>query len=121
MADPIEKVTNHFPDTQSTLAVIASVGFMGLAFYLALSGKTDSDAFKIMVGALISVALTQVYQFYFGSSKPSQTKDETISSMAAASPNGATAAAVKAAVPAAEVAVADALARRDETLPNQRS
>jgi hypothetical protein len=64
------------PDTQSALALIAAVGFMALTFFLAISGKTDSDAFKIMVGALISVSLTQVYQWYFGSSKGSTAKDD---------------------------------------------
>jgi Na+/citrate or Na+/malate symporter len=121
------------------LAVVLVCSIVGLVFLLAFLGKTDTDTFKILVGALMSVGFTNVIGFYFGSSQSSKNKDETITAMATGTGTGAgiapaiiaaakavapAAAAVAAppaadvaAPPAAEVAVAEALAKRDEKKP----
>jgi hypothetical protein len=75
-----------FPDTQSFLAIFSAISIIGLVYILALTGKTDTDTFKIMVGTVMGVGFTAIYQFYFGSSKGSTTKDNTIATMAS---NGA--------------------------------
>ncbi len=116
------------------IAVLLTLSIVGLVFLLAFLDKTDTDTFKILVGALMSVGFTNVIGFYFGSSQSSKNKDETITAMATGAGTGGPAAVVAAAhaaapaaariaappaaevaaPPAAEVAVAEALAKRDE-------
>jgi hypothetical protein len=122
-------------------ALIASI--VGLVFLLAIMGHTDTDVFKILVGALVIVGFTNIVGFYFGSSASSRVKDETINTLAvtgtgagspavalaaakaiapiaakaaapAAAKEAAPPAAEVAAPPAAEIAVEHALAERRE-------
>jgi hypothetical protein len=121
------------PDTPSFLAMILVASIVGLVFLLALMGKSDTDTFKILVGALMSVGFTNIVGFYFGSSSSSKAKDDTISAMVSGTGSGTPAAVTAAAVaaapaaakvaappaadvaapPAAEIAVEHALAERD--------
>ncbi len=110
------------------LAFILVSSIVGLVFLLAFLGQTDTDTFKILVGALMSVGFTNVIGFYFGSSVSSKAKDETISTLVtgtgpavvaaakeaapAAAKEAAPPAANVAAPPAAEIAVEHALAER---------
>ena len=73
-----EKLKLGFPDTQSALAIILVTAVIVLMFDLALTGKTETDTFKIMVGGLMTVGFASVIGFYFGSSQGSKTKDDTI-------------------------------------------
>ena len=73
-----EKLKLGFPDTQSMLAIILVTAVIVLMFVLALTGKTETDTFKIMVGGLMTVGFASVIGFYFGSSAGSKTKDDTI-------------------------------------------
>jgi hypothetical protein len=70
-----------FPDTQSILAVVLTVGFVALIFFLAISGKSDSDTFKILAGAFSGVGFAGIVSFYFGSSAGSKAKDDAINSI----------------------------------------
>lgn len=73
-----DKLKLGFPDTQSALAIILVTAVIVLMFVLALTGKTETDTFKIMVGGLMTVGFASVIGFYFGSSAGSKTKDDTI-------------------------------------------
>ena len=73
-----EKLKLGFPDTQSFLAIALIVAVVALMFVLVLTGKTETDTFKIMVGGLMTVGFASVIGFYFGSSAGSKTKDDTI-------------------------------------------
>lgn len=92
------------------LALIASIVL--LVFTLAFMGRADSDVFKVLVGALVSVGFTNIVGFYFGSSASSKAKDDTISTMANSAGNavGSATAAAAAAAPAAAAAAAPAAA-----------
>lgn len=63
------------------IALILIVSFIALIFILVFMGKSDSDTFKLLVGALIGSGFTAITQYYFGSSKGSATKDDTISNL----------------------------------------
>lgn len=64
------------PDTPSFLAMVLVLAIVLLVFLLALTGKTDTDVFKVLVGALMSVGFTNIVGFYFGSSSGSKEKDD---------------------------------------------
>jgi hypothetical protein len=66
------------PDTQSSIALGLVLAVIALIFVMALTGKTETDTFKIMVGGLMTVGFANVIGFYFGSSQGSKTKDDTI-------------------------------------------
>ena len=76
----MDKLKLSFPDTQSFLAIALIMAVIALIFVMALTGKTETDTFKIMVGGLMTVGFSSVISFYFGSSQGSKTKDDTISS-----------------------------------------
>ena len=63
------------------LALVAVAGFFGILVYMLVYGLqkdvAGSDAFLLLLGSLGTV-VTQVFAFYYGSSKGSQGKDETI-------------------------------------------
>lgn len=61
-------------DTRSTIAVLLVSAMIALAAYLAWK-QPDSDAFKILLGALISTGFTAVIGYYFGSSSNADKKD----------------------------------------------
>lgn len=73
------------PDTQGSLA-IAIIGLVGaivlllLLHPITLDDKTTS-VLTVVIGVLVS-SLKDVYSFYFGSSKGSAAKDETINKIA---------------------------------------
>jgi hypothetical protein len=101
------------PDAQGFLAG-GIVILCGLALFVRMFRTSDVDDKMIdtMITILFSTCLVTVYNFWFGSSRGSSIKDETIVKMAAASPVAAMAAAKAvapiaaaiAAPPAAEVA-----------------
>ncbi len=74
----MDKLKLSFPDTQSFLAIALITAVVALIFVMALTGKTETDTFKIMVGGLMTVGFSNVIGFYFGSSQGSKTKDDTI-------------------------------------------
>jgi hypothetical protein len=63
------------------LALVAVTGFFGILGYMLVHGLqkdvAGSDAFLLLLGSLGTV-VTQVFAFYYGSSRGSQGKDETI-------------------------------------------
>lgn len=71
-----------FPDTQSILAITLAVGFVALIFFLAVSGKSDTDVFKILAGAFSGTGFAGIIGFYFGSSQGSKSKDDTLNTIA---------------------------------------
>jgi hypothetical protein len=71
------------PDTQSSIAFALVFAVVVLIFVMALTGKTETDTFKIMVGGLMTVGFSNVIGFYFGSSQGSKTKDDTINALSA--------------------------------------
>ncbi len=73
---------NAIPDTAAFIANVLVLSIVGLVFALVLTGKQDTDVFKILVGALMSVGFTNIVGFYFGSSKGSAAKDDTIKEQA---------------------------------------
>lgn len=76
----------QFPTTQSVIAIGLVVAVIALVFVLALTGKTETDTFKIMVGGLMTVGFASVIGFYFGSSASSKTKDDTINALTQPTP-----------------------------------
>jgi hypothetical protein len=70
------------PDTAAFIANVLVLSIVGLVFALVVTGQTDTDVFKVLVGALMSVGFTNIVGFYFGSSKGSQAKDDTLATMA---------------------------------------
>jgi hypothetical protein len=63
---------------RAIIAVMLTGAFVGLLFLLAWQGKTDSDTFNLLVGALTGAALGHVIGFYFGTTESSAVKDDTI-------------------------------------------
>jgi hypothetical protein len=68
------KVSEIYMYVLGTLVVL---GCFGITIYLIYSGKYP-DAFMLIIGALIG-AFSTVVGYFFGSSKGSSSKDETIS------------------------------------------
>jgi hypothetical protein len=103
----MKAVKSLLPDTPSFIALILVISIVGLVFLLAITGKSDSDTFKILVGALMSVGFTNIVGFYFGSSQGSKDKDTALASIASGSVTfpAVTDAVEVAAPPAATVAV----------------
>lgn len=102
-------------NTPATIALMLIASIVLLVFTLAFMGRADSDVFKVLVGALVSVGFTNIVGFYFGSSASSKSKDDTISTMAVAAGTGAggpaaVTAAARAAAPAAAAEAAPAAA-----------
>lgn len=73
----------QLPDTPSFLAMVLVLAIVLLVFVLVFIGETNSDVFKVLVGALMSVGFTNIVGFYFGSSQGSKTKDDTINTLSA--------------------------------------
>ncbi len=67
----------------AALATLVCVGFFGLIFTLIFHQvpQQNHDIVIALIGA-ISGSVTTIVAFYFGSSKSSQTKDETIQEIA---------------------------------------
>jgi type IV secretory pathway VirB10-like protein len=133
----MKDIKSLLPDTPSFIALILVISIVSLVFVLAITGKSDSDIFKILVGGLMTVGFTNIVGFYFGSSQGSKDKDTALASIASGTGSGTGAATTAAAVaaapaaaehaappaaavaapPAAEVAVEAALEKREEHKP----
>jgi|ERR1700721_1032561 len=79
-ADP----TESWADTQKILALLYSVAFIAVIILLIFtSPKADPQIFAVLT-TLVGVLANQVgsiVSYYFGSTKNSQTKDQTISAL----------------------------------------
>lgn len=64
------------------LAMVSIFGFLGVLAMLMFAELKDNirELFLIMVG-ILGIIVTQVFSFYFGSSKGSESKNDTISAM----------------------------------------
>lgn len=84
------------PEVRDAIGLLVIGALVGMLFILLLRPVTvpDNQMTNILIGGFMT-ASTAVIQFYFGSSKSSLAKDDTINSMAVASAE---------AVPAAPVA-----------------
>lgn len=63
---------------RAILGIILTVAFVLLIFYLAWQGKTETETFNLLVGALTGAALSHVLGYYFGTTESSGKKDDTI-------------------------------------------
>jgi len=73
-----------WPAPQALIAIMLVVAMIALVFVLALRKEPtqDSDLLKIVVGGLMTVGFASIINFYFGSSKESATKGDTLSKIA---------------------------------------
>ena len=75
-----------WPEPQSFIAIALVAAVIALMFVLAFnSGPSNVDVFKIVVGTLVGAVMT-IVGYYFGSSKSSRAKDDTISTLAGNAP-----------------------------------
>lgn len=91
----------EFPDAQSFIAISLVIAMIGLVFVLVFVKAPDSDVFKMLIGGLMTTGFASIIGYYFGSSKGSTAKDDTISALA----TNAEAVPVPAAAPAPPVPV----------------
>lgn len=77
----MEKETKPFwwPDTQSIIAVSLVGSLLVIAFLLILK---DHKLSEVVIGGLMTVGFATIIAYYFGSSKGSKEKDDTITQMA---------------------------------------
>ena len=75
-------IGKYFPDTQSFIAIALVIAVIALMFSMVFRGQADTDIFKVMAGGLMTVGFANVVGFYFGSSKSSEGKGQTITSLA---------------------------------------
>lgn len=71
-----------WPEPQSFIAVFLVISVVALTFTLVLTGKAESQMTIMMIGGLMTVGFASIIGFYYGSSKSSKTKDDTISTLA---------------------------------------
>ncbi len=73
-----------WPEPQALIAIMLIMAMIALAFVLIWRGKDvpDSDMLKMLVGGFMTTGFATIINFYFGSSRGSATKDETISKIA---------------------------------------
>jgi hypothetical protein len=86
-------------ETRDFIAIILICAMVGLMFALVLRPITvpDTPVTNMLIGGFMTVGFSAVIQFYFGSSKGSAAKDDTINTIAV----GAAADAVAPVVPTA--------------------
>jgi hypothetical protein len=72
-------------ETRDFIAIILVMAMVGLMFALVLRPTTipDTPVTNIVIGGFMTVGFSAVIQFYFGSSKGSVAKDDTINAIAA--------------------------------------
>ncbi len=63
---------------RAIISILLTVAFVGLIFLLAWQGKTDTQTFNLLVGALTGAALGHVLGYYFNTTESSGKKDDTI-------------------------------------------
>ena len=63
---------------RAVISILLTAAFVGLIFLLAWQGKTDSETFNLLVGALTGAALGHVLGYYFNTTESSGKKDDTI-------------------------------------------
>lgn len=61
-------------DTRAVIALSLTLSMIVLTFVLALKGP-ETDAFKVLLGAMLTVGFTSVIGWYFASSSGSDKKD----------------------------------------------
>ena len=71
-----------WPDPQSFIAVILVTAMVALMFVMCFHAVPDGDAFKMMLGGFVTVGFSSIISFYFGSSRGSAAKDDTINKIA---------------------------------------
>jgi CDP-diglyceride synthetase len=74
--------SNKIDNTPKVLAALGVLLFVVLIVFVATGSVTEGmrDGFWMLAGAAVSI-VKDVYGYYFGSSKGSQNKDETISNL----------------------------------------
>jgi hypothetical protein len=74
------------PEVRDLIALILICAMVGLMFALVLRPVTvpDTPVTNMLIGGFMTVGFSGVIQFYFGSSKGSSAKDDTISAIATA-------------------------------------
>lgn len=78
--DKLCKLLDRF-DTRAFIAIALTSSMIGLTFVLALRAP-ESDAFKVLLGAMLTVGFASAVGWYFNSSSSSDKKDAAIVSMA---------------------------------------
>lgn len=63
-------------DTRAFIAIILTLSMIALTFVLALKGP-ETDAFKVLLGAMLTVGFASAIGWYFNSSAGSDKKDTT--------------------------------------------
>ena len=85
------------PETRDFIALILVSAMVGLMFALVLRPTMipDTPVTNLVIGGFMTSGFTAIIQFYFGSSKGSAAKDDTINAMASAQVPAAEATPVK--------------------------
>ena len=82
----LDRLLDRF-DTRAFIAVSLTGSMICLTFVLALSAPT-SDAFKVLLGAMLTVGFASAIGWYFNSSAGSDKKDSTVVALATGIANG---------------------------------
>ena len=71
-------------ETRDFIAILLILAMIGLMFALVLrpTNIPDTPVANMLIGGFMTVGFSAVIQFYFGSSKGSAAKDDTINSIA---------------------------------------
>jgi hypothetical protein len=91
------------PETRDFIGLILICAMVGLMFVMVLRPSLippDSPVVNMLIGGFMTVGFSAVIQFYFGSSKGSVAKDDTINAIATTQAANGVEAAVIAAAPA---------------------
>src|SRR3990167_6158522 len=75
MPEPVKKRVIDRIDTRSFIAVSLTLSMIGLTFVLALRGP-ETDAFKVLLGAMLTVGFASAIGWYFNSNAGSDKKDD---------------------------------------------
>lgn len=64
-------------NTRAFIAIMLTISMIALTFVLALRGP-ETDAFKVLLGAMLTVGFASAIGWYFNSSLGSEKKDDTL-------------------------------------------